>query len=343
MAKKNYLVLSLSALLAVSFLIYRASFKNEGGAEIKTDGQEKFTKQNEDAEKPAFHPDTIPALAQKEFQGDGLEMGEVLEENGFYTRYHVTYLSEGFKISGIMNVPKGDGPFPILVLNHGYIDPKIYTNGQGLKREQDFFARKGYVVLHSDYRNHAQSDFDPNNEVRPRSGYVEDVLNAVSALKNSDLDFLDKNNIGMLGHSMGGGITLNVMVTKPDLIKAFVLLAPIHADYEKNFDRWVKTQWPETAQEFYDTYGTKEENPDFWRDISAINFISNVKAPVMLHQGTADREFPYTWAHDLTDAFQKNGKKITYHEYPGEGHIFFNTQETVMRRSLDFFDDALKK
>ncbi|KKT88587.1 MAG: Peptidase S9 prolyl oligopeptidase active site domain protein [Candidatus Moranbacteria bacterium GW2011_GWC2_45_10] len=297
--------------------------------------------EGEEVKKP--HPDTIPAMSQKEFQGNDLKLGRILDENESYTRYHITYKSEGFTISGIMNVPKGEGPFPILVLNHGYIDPKVYTNGQGLKREQDFFARNGYVVLHSDYRSHAQSDFDPANEVRPRSGYVEDVLNAVSALEKSNFAFVDKENIGMLGHSMGGGITTNVMVTKPDAAKAFVLLAPIHADYEKNFDRWVKTTWPETAQEFYDTYGTKEDNPDFWRDISAINFISNVKAPVMLHQGTADAEFPYTWAHDLVDAFEKNSREITYHEYPGEGHIFYGAQPIAMQRTLEFFDDNLKK
>jgi hypothetical protein len=28
-----------------------------------------------------------------------------------------------------------------VILNHGYIDPAIYTNGRGLKREQDYLAR----------------------------------------------------------------------------------------------------------------------------------------------------------------------------------------------------------
>lgn len=324
-------------LLAVFFLFMRD--KESRTLQIEKEPSEFPAKETEKVP----HPDSIPAMAQKEFFGDDLRLENILAENEFYTRYHITYQSEGFKISGIMNIPKGKGPFPILILNHGYIDPKVYTNGQGLKREQDFFARNGYVVLHSDYRNHAQSDFDPKNEVRPRSGYVEDVLNAVSAVQKSNLDFIDKKNVGMLGHSMGGGITENVMVVKPDIAKAFVLLAPIHADYEKNFDRWVKTEWPETAQEFYSTYGTKEENPEFWRDISAINFISNVNSPVMLHQGTADQEFPYTWSHDLVEAFQENGKEIIYHEYPGEGHIFYDAQNTVMKRSLDFFDNILKK
>jgi dipeptidyl aminopeptidase/acylaminoacyl peptidase len=289
------------------------------------------------------HPDTIPALAEKEFLGDGLQLGSVLAENASYTRYYITYKGEGFTISGIMNVPAGEGPFPVLILNHGYIDPRVYVNGAGLKREQDFFATNGYVVLHSDYRNHAQSDFDPGNEVRPRSGYVEDVLNAISAVKKSSYTFLDKENIGMLGHSMGGGVTENIMVTKPDIAKAFVLLAPINADYKVNFDKWVATEWPETAAEFYQVYGSYDDNPTFWKDISAINYIQNINAPIMLHQGTSDGEVPVDWSQDFAAALKKAGKEITYYEYPGEPHIFGTAQPLVMQRTLEFFDKYLKR
>jgi len=178
--KKILFFIFATVLLTVFFLIAQNKHKTviQIGSEISQDETEKIIEKTP-------HPDTIPAMMQKEFRGDDLKLENVLEENEVYTRYHITYKSEGFKISGIMNVPQGKGPFPILILNHGYIDQKVYTNGQGLKREQDFFARSGYVVLHSDYRNHAQSDFDSKNEVRPRSGYVEDVLNAVSAVKKS--------------------------------------------------------------------------------------------------------------------------------------------------------------
>src|SRR3989344_3377194 len=183
------------------------------------------------------HPDTLPMMAQKEFSGSDIKLEGILEKNEVHTRYALTYRSEGLAISGIMNIPQGKGPFPVLILNHGYIDPEKYTSGAGLKREQDFFARHGYAVLHSDYRNHAGSDFDVRNEVRPRSGYVEDVLNAISALKKSGIKNIDTENIGMLGHSMGGGVTLNIMVAKPEAAKAYALLAPIHADYQVNFDK----------------------------------------------------------------------------------------------------------
>jgi hypothetical protein len=34
-------------------------------------------------------------------------------------RYLITYRGDGLKISDVMNVPDGKGPFPVLVLNHG--------------------------------------------------------------------------------------------------------------------------------------------------------------------------------------------------------------------------------
>ncbi|NUM79236.1 alpha/beta fold hydrolase, partial [bacterium] len=181
---------------------------------------------------------SLPHFSKKQFSGGDLKRGKILDDQPSYTRYYITYRSGELKISGIMNVPKGKGPFPVLILNHGYIPPKIYTNGRGLKREQDYLAKQGYVVIHPDYRNHADSDKDTTNGVRFRLGYVEDVINVVHAVKNSDYKFFDKERIGMLGHSMGGGICLNVMVAQPKLVKAFVLFGTVSADVRDNFYRW---------------------------------------------------------------------------------------------------------
>jgi len=299
-------------------------------------------KEGEKEENVEPHRDSIPAMIEKKFEGSDLKIGRVLETNGAYTRYYITYLSEGLTISGIMNMPKGEGPFPVIVANHGYIDPKIYTNGRGLKREQDYLARAGYVVIHSDYRNHAESDFDPENEVRPRSGYVEDIMNLLSAIEISEFEFLDKENIGMLGHSMGGGITINVMTIAPKQVKAYVLLAPINANYKENFDRWVATEWPELAQEVFDTYGTFKEEPEFWKSVSAINYLDRIEAPVQLHQGTADKDVPVQWSRDLAKALESQNKAIEYFEYPGIGHSFVNNFPVVMKHTTDHFDELLK-
>ncbi|MDD5464044.1 MAG: alpha/beta fold hydrolase [Candidatus Moranbacteria bacterium] len=343
--KKIFFIPAIIALLALAFFS-TFYFKNKNVEQVApTEIKNEIPKQEAQPKKPALTKDSIPVMSEKEFQGSDLQLVKVLDKNDFYTRYSITYKSEGFKISGILNVPVGKGPFPVLFLNHGFIDPKFYTNGQGLKREQDFFARNGYIVLHSDYRNHALSDFDPENDVRPRSGYVEDILNAISAVKKSEFTFFDKENIGMLGHSMGGGITLNVMVTKPDIAKAYVLLAPINADYKVNFDRWVipDEDFSGIAEDFYQQYGSLEENPEFWKSISAINYLDKIKSPVMLHQGAKDEDVPVQWSRDLAQNLKAAGKEITYYEYLSGPHTFINEQPLVMQRTLEFFNKNLKK
>ncbi|MGC9543425.1 alpha/beta hydrolase family protein [Streptomyces sp. UG1] len=83
--------------------------------------------------------------------------------------------------------------------------------------EQDLLARNGYVVLHTDYRNHAGSDDAPDNDVNLRLGYTEDVINAVHALRSAARPNVDDGRIGLLGRSMGGGVVYNALVVAPGL------------------------------------------------------------------------------------------------------------------------------
>lgn len=294
------------------------------------------------AKQPAEkNPESLPEIAAKQFNGSDLRIIRQMSSNNAYTRYLIKYRSGNLNISGIMNVPKGEGPFPVIILNHGYINPKIYTVGRGLKREQDYFARNGFVVIHTDYRDHGLSDKDPQSENSFRLGYVEDVINAVLAVKNSDYPFLDKENIGMLGHSLGGGIAINIMVAKPDLVKAFVLYAPVSADYIDNFNRWIKKGRKDIADKIIETHGTPDTNPEFWENLSAINFLDKVESPVMINHGTNDESCPIIWSDKLYSALKKSNKDAVYYRYAGEKHEFINQWPLFMQRTVKFFHQYL--
>lgn len=289
----------------------------------------------------AINPVSLPALMQKQYDGRDLTLGRVLDDNEAYTRYYITYKSGDLAISGIMNIPKGTGPFPVLFLNHGHIDTAIYTNGRGLKREQDYLARRGYAVLHSDYRNHADSTDDPDNEVKFRLGYTEDVINAVYAVKNSNIPNLDKSKIGMLGHSMGGGVTINTLVVAPDLVQAAVLFAPVSADQRDNFERWLLRR-PEVANAIIARYGKPEASPDFWDDISAKSFYDRIKTPILLHHGTADDSVPIAWSDRFNEGLKAENKAVDYRVYPGQPHEFTSDWLAVMQSTVEFFNKNLK-
>ncbi|MDO8560297.1 MAG: alpha/beta fold hydrolase [bacterium] len=290
---------------------------------------------------PTSHPVSLLSLRAKPLDGGDFKLGRVISANAAYTRYYVTYRSGELKISGIMNVPSGKGPYPLLLLNHGYIDPAVYTNGRGLKREQDYLARAGYVVLHSDYRNHADSDRESDPEQRFRMGYAEDVMNAIAAVRAADLPFVDASRVGMLGHSMGGGVTLQLMAAKPDLITAAVLFAPVSGDARDNFERWT-TSRPSTTAQIIAAYGRPEDNPAFWDNLSPLTYVNEFLTPVQIHHGTVDNDVPISWSDRLYTRLQAAGKESQFFVYRGEPHEFINAWPTVMRRTTQFFDVHVK-
>jgi dipeptidyl aminopeptidase/acylaminoacyl peptidase len=225
-------------------------------------------------------------------------------------------------ISGIMNIPASEGPFPALVLAHGYIDPDAYVSGQGMPREQDRLARGGYVVLHTDYRNHAGSDKDPDNDVNLRLGYTEDVIGAALALRDSGRPEIDGDRLGLFGRSMGGGVVYSTLVVAPGLFDAAVAYAPVSARPEENIDHFQRPDGDAVVAEIEEEHGTPEENPGFWRGVSPLTPADRVRGPLLIQHGTADGTCPLAWSREAAAAFRKAGKDVELRTVPGEGHTF---------------------
>lgn len=332
--KSQIWIISAFIVIAITAIILAKPGKNLDN--LKTQNPEEKTETVDDNEY------SLTSFSKRDFEGIDFQVGRQLESHTAYNRYFITYKSNGLTISGIMNRPHGDGPFPLLILNHGHIDTSVYTNGRGLRREQDYFARNGYVVVHPDYRNHAQSDKDATTDGGDfRFNYTTDVINAVKALQASRLPYVDTSRIGMLGHSMGGGITQNILVTHPTLIDAAVLYAPVSADVRDNFNKWTRPR-KEISDKILETYGEPDANPKFWDNISPVNFIDKIKVPVMIHHGTNDKDTDIEWSKRLVEALEAANKSITFHIYEGQPHEFTSSWGTFMQRSLEFFNQNLK-
>lgn len=292
---------------------------------------------------PALDPVSLPALMTRTYDGRELRTRSVLARTSAYTRYAVTYLSGTLRVSGVMNVPRGRGPFPVLVLLHGYIDPGVYVTGQGLMREQDYLARHGFVALHIDYRGHAGSDPAPHEDERLRLGYTVDAVNAVHAVRASSLPSLDASRVGLVGRSMGGGVLLNVLVTQPGLVDAAVAFAPVSSDAVDNFDRWIRGE-PERrglADRIVALHGSPEHNPAFWRAVSPRTYVDLVTEPLLVHHGTSDDSCPLRWSRTTVHALRAAGKDVRLFVYPGEGHAFGPQWPLAMRRTVHFLDRQL--
>ncbi len=285
---------------------------------------------------------SLAHFASMRLEGTGFTLGDVLDDADTYVRYAISYRSNGLLISGIMNIPKGDGPFPLLVLNHGYIDPAVYTRGRGLKREQDAFARRGFAVIHPDYRGHAFSDSSPNHgEVYDGAlEYAMDALNAIAAVRAAQIPRVDASRVGMLGHSMGGGVTLAILTAHPEAVAAAVLYAPVHADVWENYSRW-QSKRDQERDATVAALGTRATNPAAWAALSPQSLLGAIRAPVLLFQGTKDADVPEAWSDDLAARLRDADSDVEYVEYPAEGHEFATQWPDFIERSSTFFAEHL--
>jgi len=288
-------------------------------------------------------PTSVDDFRTMTLSGSDLKIGKALESNSFYTKHFITYKSNGLLISGTFAIPKGYGSFPLIIQNHGYIDPDIYTNGRGLRREQDRMARAGFAVLHTDYRGHAQSDPNPtaSGSYENGLGYAVDSANAILAVRNLHDPRINAEHVGMIGHSMGGGVTLQILVAHPELIDAAVLYAPVNIDAWENFNRWNDDQ--EYAPITFATFGgTKEEAPKAWAAISPASSLKTIDDPIMLFQGKLDKDVPVEWSDDLSLQLKTLDKDIRYIVYPKEGHEFATNWGHFIDTSVEFFGERLK-
>ncbi len=151
---------------------------------------------------------TIADLRARTYGGGDVTVVEVLGANEAFTRSLISYPSDGLTIYGFANVPHGDGPFPVAIVLHGYIDPAVYETLAYTTRYADALARAGYLTIHPNLRGYPPSDDGPN---RFHVGMAEDVLNLLAIVRGAagndgPLTAADPEAIGIMGHSMGGGI-----------------------------------------------------------------------------------------------------------------------------------------
>ncbi len=289
---------------------------------------------------PTRGPVRLERWFDRELSGRGLRLGAVRERTADYVSYDVVYRSQDLRISGVLNVPRGRGPFPAVVLAHGYIDPAVYVRGQGMPRERRLLAAAGYIALHVDYRNHAESDDDPALARTMRLGYSVDVLNAVLALRATDEVPVDDDRIALMGRSMGGGVVLRALEMAPGLVDAGIVFASVSSDEADNYEEFSgpSPYWGYVEQR----WGSPQQNPEFWEGISADQHFDRVTEPVLMHHGTLDDTCPPRWARHSQRAMERAGVAVRLRWYDGEGHTFTDAAlGRAMARSVAFLERTM--
>jgi dipeptidyl aminopeptidase/acylaminoacyl peptidase len=280
---------------------------------------------------------TINSLANRTFGGGEVTIQETMAVYDLFTRFLVSYPSDGLEIYGFLNVPHGDGSFPVVIAIHGYIDPTAYDTLDYTTRYADALARAGFVVLHPNLRGYLPSELGENLF---RVGMAADVLNLAQIVRETAgnvgaLEKVNPDQIGLWGHSMGGGITLRSITIDPNL-KAAVLYGSMSGDEIQNFKKIY--EWSEGAR------GIEELaiEPIYLDEISPINFLDRIQAAVSIHHGEADTLVPPEWSDELCLRLNEIQARVTCYTYPDQPHTFYGEgDQLLIDRMISFFREQL--
>jgi dipeptidyl aminopeptidase/acylaminoacyl peptidase len=328
---------------------------------------ETFTPAPTQTTEELIFPYTIEGLRQHDYQSGEIHIRETIAENDFYTSYLIDYPSNGLMITGVMIIPVGEGPFPVIVMNHGFFARSVYNSGDGTDRASEYLAKQGYITVASDYRSWGGSDEGPSLFY---SGLVIDVINLLNAIPS--ISQADPNRIGMWGHSMGGGVTMKVLTivgagsSRPVTVKAAVLYSTVSADHADIIERWGNGCIGDIAageqvvgcnssdvlpldlpDELLIAFQFAGSDADMLAKVSPIGYLEDITAPVQIHYGTDDglvfSGTPPEWSVTLTQALRDSGRAAEMYQYEGERHSFIGEPWFVfMGRVLRFFNETLK-
>ncbi len=241
---------------------------------------------------------TIESLAQRSYGGGELKIIETLEKNDTFTRYLITYPSDGLTIYGYMNVPNEGDNFPVVIMLHGYMPVAEYETVTYTKRYADDLAEAGYFVIHPNFRNHPPSDNGPNPF---RIGYALDTLNLIALVREQSLDDFgvlrraNADKINLWGHSMGGGVALRVLAVlgEVDYLKTAVLYGSMSADELQNYEQ-IRIWRGGNGVDF-----ELNASPAYLQTISPLNYLGKSKATIAVHHSFDDEVVPVAWSQQL--------------------------------------------
>lgn len=276
-------------------------------------------------------------LRSRLYGGGQIEFLEVMGQNLFFTRYLIRYPSDGLSIYGFANVPNDEGPHPVVIALHGYIDPAIYNTLDYTTHYADALANAGYLVLHPNLRGYPPSD---DGENLFRVGMAIDVLNLIEIVKaqsggTDPLRTADPARIGLWGHSMGGGISARVLTVSGD-VDAAVLYGSMSGDEQKNYE--AIREWSGNTRGLDELEIPAEE----LTRISSIYFFDQIAAAVSIHHGMADTLVPPDWSVQTCGQLESLGKNVECVYYENMPHTFYGAgDEEFIQNTIRFFNRRL--
>ncbi|MFZ0295070.1 MAG: S9 family peptidase [Candidatus Sulfotelmatobacter sp.] len=248
----------------------------------------------------------------------------------------------------LIHYPSRDGKWtisaflyvPFNMARNGQNAAIVYIHGGPTSQTMNSFnrfiqyaANQGYMVLAPNYRGSTGygKAFQQANLFDMGGGDLQDVLAGVDWIKQTG--HLDPKKIAVMGGSYGGYLSMMSVTKAPDVWAAGVPIVPF-----VNWFTEIENEDPVLQQSDLATMGDVVKNKALYEDRSPINFIDQIKAPLLLLAGGHDPRCPKSETQQVVDAIKKRGGTVDYKIYENEGHGFAKVENQIdaYKRVADF-------
>jgi dipeptidyl aminopeptidase/acylaminoacyl peptidase len=196
-----------------------------------------------------------------------------------------------------------------------------------------YAVNQGYMVLAPNYRGSTGygKEFQQANLFDMGGGDLQDVLAGVDWIKQTG--HLDPKKIAVMGASYGGYLSMMAVTKAPEVWAAGVPIVPF-----VNWFTEIENEDPVLQQSDLATMGDPVKNKPLYEERSPINYIDQIKAPLILLAGGHDPRCPKSETQQVVNAIKKRGGTVDYKIYENEGHGFARVENQIdaYQRVADF-------
>jgi len=248
----------------------------------------------------------------------------------------------------LVHYPSRDGKWtisaflymPFNMVRNGQNAAIVYIHGgptaqtmNSFNRFVQFAVNQGYMVLAPNYRGSTGygKEFQQANLFDMGGGDLQDVLAGVDWIKQTG--HLDPKKIAVMGGSYGGYLSMMAVTKAPEVWAAGVPIVPF-----VNWFTEIENEDPVLRESDLATMGDPVKNKALYEERSPINFIDQIKAPLLLLAGGHDPRCPKSETQQVVDAIKKRGGTVDYKIYDNEGHGFARVENQIdaYKRVADF-------
>ncbi len=247
----------------------------------------------------------------------------------------VEWNNEGFHVQGWLLYPANYDPkktYPMVVVVHGGPSSAVIPRWPGVGYGAAPLSALGYFVFEPNPRGSFGQGEKYVQANRKDFGYgdLRDILAGVDAVEKKVP--VDDQRLGLTGWSYGGFMSM-FAPTQTQRFRAVVAGAGI-SNWQSYYGQNLIDQWmpPFFGASVYD-------DPAVYAKSSAINFIKQVKTPMLIVVGDRDAECPAPQSFEMWHALRAQGVPTSLVVYPNEGHHFVDPahQRDVLQRALGWF------